>query len=342
MTRSSVTRVPTAARLIARTVFLLLSLNCTPVAAGPDGDGRAVGMAKGAASMCPGIKWTSKLAELERQWRATDRQPSPAFEMQFALAGEGFLCRNKIKGISCADQNIARCGKTIQLYGPNGWRVPGLVTVGKPSPFANDMPPPGPAAKILTASDQLHEDKSAGDENLERDISKFLGSATNPKDLMHGTARVKPRPYNEILIDYTVYQPATPSEIITIAADAAHKVGKFSVTQKRDLKGKRVRIQMAILANPTGAPIGAFVATWSADSVLKAADDPAGVAALIASVSLEEIYGSYWPALCSNLPRPEQFLDGGDEAEHPLDVENPQNRDLSCKRRTDRQIRVGG
>jgi hypothetical protein len=306
-------------------------------------DGFAVGMAKAAATACPAIRLTAKAAEIEHRWSAaTDRAQRTNFDLQFSLARDGFACAQKIGGITCGDQNLARCGKAIQLFGPKGWKQSSLLTVALPSPFVADMPPPPPATKIMTAADQKQETVSAADEAFSRKLSKLLGVGTNPNDIMNGVASVKPKPYSEIHVQYTIYRPATPTEILATAVEVAIKIARFALSQNHDIAERRIRIQMAILANPKDVVIGTFIAAWPAPAVLTAVSEQNGASALVQSAVIEEVYGSYWPALCSNLPRPEQFLNSGNEAEHPFDVENPLKRDLSCKRRTDREIRVGG
>jgi hypothetical protein len=311
--------------------------------AGASADGLAVGTVKAAATACPGIRPTAKASEIEHRWStATDQAQRADYDLQFGLARDGFACAQKIIGITCGNQNLARCGKAIQLFGAKGWKQPGLLSVSAPSPYVADMPPAPAATKITTAADQEQETASAADEAFARKLSKLLGVGTNPGDIMNGAANVKPKPYSEIHVQYTIYRPATPTEILATAAEAAIKVGTFALAEKHDIKERRIRIQMAILANPKDSFIGTFVAVWTASAVLTAVAQKQDASTLVGSALIEEVYGSYWPALCSNLPRPEQFLSGGDEPEHPYDVENPQQRDLSCKRRTGREVRVGG
>lgn len=159
---------------------------------------------------------------------------------------------------------------------------------------------------------------------------------------MNGAASVRPKPYSEIHVQSTIYRPATPTEILATAAEVAIKVGTLALAEKYDINERRIRVQIAILANPRDSFIVTFVAVWPANTVLTAVAAQQSASSLMRSASIEEVYGSYWPVLCSNLPRPEQFLDDGEEPQHPFDVENPQNRDLSCKRRTDREVRAGG
>lgn len=128
-------------------MICLLSGSAVAAQSGARTDGFAAGMAKAAATACPGVRPTAKLADIEHRWEASDDQAQRAdYDLQFNMARDDFSCAKKIGGITCGEQNLARCGKAIQLFGPKGWNQPGLLTVTAPSPYAADMPPP-PAAK---------------------------------------------------------------------------------------------------------------------------------------------------------------------------------------------------
>ena len=246
---------------------------------------------------CPGVRTTAKVTEIDRRWSTSaDRVQRADFDFQFGLARDGFACAEKIGDITCGEQNLARCGKAIQLFGPKGWKQSGLLIVARPSPFVADMPPPPAVTKIMTAADQKQETVSAADEAFSRKLSKLLGVGTNPNDIMNGVASVKPKPYSEIHVQYTIYRPATPTEILATAAEVAIKVARFALGEKHDIADRRIRIQMAILANPKDVFIGTFIAAWPAPAVLTAISKQNGASSLVQAAVIEEVYGSYWPA----------------------------------------------
>jgi hypothetical protein len=130
-------------------------------------------------------------------------------------------------------------------------------------------------------------------------------------DRTHGITNISGPPYNDITIQYTVYKPATVSEQINAVADAAAKTGELVTARALNLKDRKTRI----LPNKGDAYINTFVVWWPAAEVLRAAKKPDGRATLTRTARLEEIWGSYWTIVCSNLPPPELFTSGGEIAD---------------------------
>jgi hypothetical protein len=317
-------------------------LDPSPAGAAEDEpNGVAIGLAKGAAAACSGVQLTQAAIELEQDWlkRAKDRR---FFELGRDTVISEFRCLEPLYGIGCRERNLSRCGKAIQGVGPQGWLRPGLINVGKDSPYSVDMPPPPPlkesVAQEIERSAWQPEQETPEDSLLLDSIHAML---EKPGDSTHGLALLLGKPYNEITVHFTVYGAATPSELIKAAADAAIKIADLVTARKLDFRGRRLRIRMAIEPRPRGDFINTFVVAWTADELAAAAKHKDGRTTLTRTGTIEEIFGSYWPVLCSNLPPPELFTWGGEVPEHPLDVENPANRDLGCRRRAGSEIRIG-
>lgn len=309
--------------------------------AGPSG--AAVGIAEGAAQMCEGLTATPEVTAIQNRWLVANEKSRRDFVLQRDVNKSLFRCDDIPPGIGCREGNLNRCGKAIQTVGPHGFFRAGLVEVHASSPYYRNMPPPQPKEDANAAANTPPSEPKRPVEGPEDSLllNTIYSVFENPSDFTHGVAIFTGAGHSEITVNYTVYKPATPSQIIRAAADAALKIGDAVIARKLALKDRKVRIKLAIQAAPSDIFINTFIAAWSAVEVLKAVQSKAGAKSLVRIVKLEEIYGTYWPALCSNLPPPELFTVGGDQPEHPEDVENFHKRDLGCKRRVGDEIVVG-
>src|SRR5262249_16117221 len=150
-------------------------------------------------------------------------------------------------GVSCRERNLSRCGKAIQGVGPQGWLRPGLINISKESPYSVDMPPPAPqtekATQEIERAGRKFEQETPEDTRL---LDSIHAMFEKPGDSTHGLALILGKSYNEITAHFTVYDAATPSELIRAAADAAIKIADLVTARRLDLKGRRLRIRMAI------------------------------------------------------------------------------------------------